>query len=141
MGTNHVEHFGQGSVRKVFPRSIVGLVRGLDQLHDFICKSECNLFCLGETTCFYVFLFQGGNLFILHADVVRHHYVLPPGIEAARLICNTKNDHSLQCLVQLQWLKEPQELVTEIGIECLRIRHRSEDVNQRKQCEGIRDRL
>jgi hypothetical protein len=44
------------------------LVCGLDQLHDFIRKGECNLFCLCETACFDVSFFQGGNLFIFHAD-------------------------------------------------------------------------
>src|ERR1700678_3655813 len=54
---DHVKNFGQGPVRKVLLRGIVGLVGGLDQLHDFICKSECNLFCLCETACFDVSCF------------------------------------------------------------------------------------
>src|ERR1700745_2594011 len=51
VGPDHVQDFGQGSVGKVLLSGIVGLVRGLDQLHDFICKSERNLFCLRETAC------------------------------------------------------------------------------------------
>src|SRR5271168_5416954 len=81
VSTDHVKHFSDSPVSEVSLHALIGPIRCLDKIHDFVRKSEGALLGLTEATRLSVSFFKGGEVLIGYPNAMCYQYVLAPGIQ------------------------------------------------------------